>query len=106
MSVQWLTMKRHRKRLSPFEMSLPYNLTEPVKNSWIQSYRDLAPFAAALAELTAMGASVDVFTLWHQQAIRVKEPVEQRSSGPALGSRVTPVANETLADLGLCGCVD
>lgn len=52
-----------------------------------------------------MVAAVDVCTLWHQQAIRVKEPVEQRGS-PALGSRVTPAANEAAADLGLCGCVD
>lgn len=52
-----------------------------------------------------MLASVDVFTLWHQQAIRVKKQLEQGDSF-TLGSRVIPVANETLADLGLCGCVD
>lgn len=52
-----------------------------------------------------MVAAMDVYTLWHQQAIRVKEPVEQRGS-PAFGSRVTLAANGTVADLGLCGCVD
>lgn len=62
-------------------------------------------FSISTARLTALVASMDVCTLWHQQAIRVKEPVEQRGSR-ALSSRVTPAANETPADLGLCGCVD
>lgn len=73
--------------------------------SGVQGNSIFAAAAARRSGLTATVAAVDVCTLWHQQAIRVKEPVEQRGS-PALGSRVTPAANETLADLGLCGCVD
>lgn len=46
-----------------------------------------------------------VFTLWHQPAIRLKKPVEQICTNAA-ESRVTPAANETSADLGLCRCVD
>lgn len=49
-----------------------------------------------------MVASMNVCTLWCQQAITVKEPVEQRDSH-ALWSHVTPAANKTLADLGLRG---
>ncbi len=88
------------------KIALPRSFRAACKLSGVQGDREVSPlFAAAVAGLTAMAASVDVCTLWHQQAIRVKEPVEQRGS-PALGSRVTPAANETLADLGLCGCVD
>lgn len=55
--------------------------------------------------LLQLGPVVEVCTLWHQRVIRVKESVEQRAAQHS-ASRVTPVANESLADLGLCGSVD
>lgn len=81
------------------KIALQHNFIEACEFSGVHSNGEVTPYS------TAVVASVDVCTLWHQQAIRVKEPVEQRGSR-ALGSRVTPAANETLADLGLCGCVD
>lgn len=99
--VHWLKMTSSHRSHTVFALitvALQHNFMEACELPAVYSNREVLPCSDGL-RWQPLWSFVPCGT------IRVTEPVEQRGSH-ALWSRVTPAANEALADLGLCGCVD